>query len=126
MACERPEKSEIKEGSAGEGYFLVVSSDTIGKEEDIGGVLIKGFFHSINATGEAPHSIFFLNAGVKLTTLDEEVFPVLQEIEKKGVEIFSCGTCLKHYGLEGALKVGHRGSTDMVVGSLRDMRTVWI
>jgi len=109
-----------------DGYFLVVSSDTMGKEDDIGAILIKGFFDTINATGEAPHRIFFLNAGVRLTTMNEEIFPVLREIEKKGVEIFSCGTCLKHYGLENALKVGHRGSTDMVVGGLKDMRTVWI
>lgn len=128
MGCESPEKrDEMEEAESGsQDYFLVVSSDTMGKDDDIGGVLVKGFFDTINATGETPHSIFFLNAGVRLTTLNEEIVPVLQEIEKKGVQIFSCGTCLKHYGLEKSLKVGHRGSTDILVGSLKDLRTVWV
>jgi hypothetical protein len=44
-----------------------------------------------------------------------------------GVEVYSCGTCLKHYGLEDALKVGRRGSTDLVVGGLREFqKVVWI
>jgi len=126
MACVNPDRKENKEESAGGGYFLVVGSDKMGKEDDIGGILIKGFFETINATGETPQSIFFLNAGVRLTTMNEAIFPVLREIEKKGVEIFSCGTCLKHYDLEDSLKVGHRGSTDILVGGLKDMRTVWI
>lgn len=30
----------------------------------------------------------------------------LRELEAQGVEILTCGTCLKHYGLEEALSVG--------------------
>lgn len=126
MACENTEKREKGKENGGEGYFLVVSTDTMGKDEDIGAVLMKGFFDTLDATGEAPHSIFLLNAGVRLTTTNEEVYPVIQELEKKGVEIFSCGTCLKHYGLEDSLKAGRRGSTDILVGSLTDQKVVWI
>jgi selenium metabolism protein YedF len=126
MACETPAKRDKGKETGNDGYFLVVGTDTIGKEDDIGEVLMKGFFETMNATGEIPRSIFFLNAGVRLTTLNEEVFPVLREMEKKGVEIFSCGTCLKHYGLEDSLKVGYRGSTDILVGNIADQRVVWI
>lgn len=107
--------------------LMVVASDQLGKEEAIGRILMKGFFETMQVTKEVPHTIFFLNSGVKLTTVDEELVPVLKEIERMGVEIFSCGTCLKYYGLESLLKVGYRGTTNNVLDGLYDRRkTVWI
>lgn len=107
--------------------LLIVGTDTMGKEDDIGQVLIKGFFETIKATKEIPHTIFFLNAGVKLTTTNNEILPILKEIEQMGSEIFSCGACLKHYGLETELKVGYRGTTSHIVEGLKDFqKVVWI
>ncbi len=107
--------------------FCIVGSDTMGKEEALGRVLMKAFFETMLVTGEMPHTIFFLNAGVKLTTTDGEMIPILKSIEGKGVEIFSCGTCLKHYDLESSLRVGYRGTTNHIVEGLKDFkRTVWI
>ncbi len=133
-------KVSISKGAAGEpmearggppqedrGVLLVVGTDTMGKDEDLGRVLMKAFFETMKATGETPHTIFFLNTGVRLTTTDEELVPVLRGIEELGVEIYSCGTCLKHYGLEDGIKVGFRGSSSMVVAGIRDFaKTVWI
>lgn len=107
--------------------MLIIGSDTIGKEDDIGYVLTKGFFETMKVTGEIPHTIFFLNAGVKLTTINLEVLPILKDIEDMGVEIFSCGTCLRHYGLEDELKVGYRGTTSHIVEGIKDFKkVVWI
>ncbi len=107
--------------------FLVISSDVMGKEEDIGKVVIKNFFETIKATKEIPHTIFFLNAGVKLTTLNEEVASILKEIGSMGTEIYSCGTCLKYYNLEDKLKVGHRGASTQVVEAFNEFKKViWV
>lgn len=109
------------------GLMLVVGTDTIGKEEELGKTLMKGFFETMKVTGEIPDMIFFLNAGVKLTTLNTDIVPVLKEIESMGVEIFSCGTCLKYYGLESGLKVGYSGTTNHIVEGMIDFRKiVWI
>ena len=43
-------------------------------------------------------------------------------MEAMGVEIFSCGTCLKYYNLESELKVGYRGATNHIVEGLRTFR----
>ncbi|MFN3740559.1 MAG: sulfurtransferase-like selenium metabolism protein YedF [Thermodesulfovibrionales bacterium] len=107
-------------------YFLIVATDTMGKEEELGKILIKAFFETMKVTKELPKSIFFLNAGVKLTTINEEIIPILKEIEAMGVEIFSCGTCLKYYNLESELKVGYRGTTNHIIEGMKDYRTVWI
>ncbi len=116
-AYEEPEKDVL----------VIVGSDTMGKDETLGKILMKGFFETMKATREIPRTIFFLNAAVKLTTTDEEVIIILKDLEKMGVEIFSCGTCLKHYDLEKALKVGYRGTTNHIVEGIKDFnKTVWI
>jgi len=115
--CEKPEKDVL----------LIIGSDTIGKDEALGKTLMKGLFETMKTTKEIPHTIFFLNAAVKLTTTDEEMIIILQDLQKMGVEIFSCGTCLKYYDLEKALKVGYRGTTNHIVEGIKDFnKTVWI
>jgi len=107
--------------------MLVVATDSLGKDEEIGRILVKGFFETMKVTKEIPHTIFFLNAGVKLTTVNEEIIPVLKDLAEMGAEIFSCGTCLKYYDLESALKVGYRGTTNHIVEGLKDFqKVVWI
>ncbi len=107
--------------------LVIVGTDSLGKEEELGKILVKGFFETMKVTKEIPHTIFFLNAGVKLTTTNEEVISVLKDLEAMGVEIFSCGTCLKYYGLESEMKVGYRGTTNHVVEGLRDFKKViWV
>ncbi len=109
------------------GVLLIIGTDILGKEEELGKILMKGFFETMKVTKELPHTIFFLNAGVKLTTVDAEIISILKEIENLGVEIYSCGTCLKYYNLEAELKVGHRGTTNHIVEGIKDFRkVVWV
>lgn len=124
--CEVPaEKPEEKEPA--KNLFLIVATDTMGKQEDLGKILMKAFFETMIAYKELPDAIFFLNTGVKLTTVDEEMLSIIKEIEKMGVEIFTCGTCLKFFNLESELKVGFRGTTNHLVEGVKDFKkTVWI
>jgi selenium metabolism protein YedF len=123
--CEIAEEEE--KPLVDKGVFLIIGTDVMGKDEDIGRVLMKGFFETMKVTKELPQSIFFLNKGVMLTTTDTEIIPVLKELEYMGVEIYSCGTCLKHYGLESELKVGHRGTTNHIIEGLKEFKkVVWI
>lgn len=121
-------ESGMEEGSAAAAKktFLVVGSDVLGKEEEIGRVLIKAYFNTMSLTGKFPHTIFFLNAGVKLTTVDEEVAVILKDLQDVGVALYSCGTCLKFYGLESALRVGKVGSMVQVVEAAETFQVNWI
>jgi selenium metabolism protein YedF len=123
--CEIPVEEEKKEPE--KDILLIIGSDVMGKEEELGKILIKAFFETMRVTKEIPHTIFFLNAGVKLTTINEDTVPILKDIEAMGVEIFSCGTCLKYYNLESELKVGYRGTTNHIIEGIKDFKkTVWI
>ena len=120
-----PAAEEARESDRG--LLLVVATDTMGKEEELGKVLMKAYFETMKTYRQLPHTIFFLNAGVKLTTVNADLWPILKEIEAMGAEIYSCGTCLKHYGIEGELKAGRRGTTNHIVEGMKDFgKTVWI
>jgi selenium metabolism protein YedF len=107
--------------------LVIIGSDSMGKDEDLGKKLMKGFFDTMKVYKQLPHTLFFLNAGVKLTTGNDDFTEVLKEIEAMGVEIYSCGTCLKYYDLESALRVGKRGATNHIVEGMRDFeKVVWM
>ncbi|MGA2332200.1 MAG: sulfurtransferase-like selenium metabolism protein YedF [Syntrophales bacterium] len=118
---------EEKTEPSGNGLFLIVGTDTMGKDEALGIILMRGFFEAMKATEDLPHTIFFLNAGVKLTTIATNIYPVLTELQDKGVEIYSCGTCLKYYGLESELKVGVSGGILQTIEALKGPhKVIWI
>jgi len=107
--------------------LLIIGTDSLGKDEDLGKKLMKGYFDTMKVYQQLPHTIIFLNAGVKLTTVNDETIGVLKDMEALGVEIYSCGTCLKHYNLESELKVGYRGTTNHIVEGMQDFhKVVWI
>jgi selenium metabolism protein YedF len=125
--CDVAEQSEEPAQETGKDIFLIVASDTMGKDEKLGKILMKGYFDTVRVTKELPHTIFFMNTAVRLTTVDEELVPVIKEIASMGVEIFTCGTCLKYFNLESELKIGFRGTTSHIVEGMKDFKkTVWI
>ena len=65
-----------------------------------------------------PESMYFLNTGSYLTTLNEKTVDVLKILANKGVKIYTCGTCLKHFKLENCLKVGEITDTFSLLTAL--------
>ncbi|HMK57100.1 MAG TPA: sulfurtransferase-like selenium metabolism protein YedF [Dissulfurispiraceae bacterium] len=125
--CDIPAAAEVLPEDSGKDILLIIATDTMGKDEMLGRILMKGYFETLKVTKELPHTIFFLNTGIRLTTTDEEFVAIIKEIESLGVEIFTCGTCLKYFNLESSLKTGYRGTTSHIVEGMRDFKkTVWI
>jgi len=96
------------EARAASGPLVVlISSDRMGRgSEELGGVLIRSFFHTLGEVEPRPDTIIFLNDGVKLTTEGSPVLEDLQALAQKGVEILACGTCLGYHELREKLGVG--------------------
>ena len=107
--------------------LLVVGTDIMGREEELGKTLMKAFFETMKVYRQLPHTIFLLNTGVNLATINADIVGILKDIEKMGVEVYSCGTCLTKYNLESELKVGHRGTMNIVVEGMQDFeKVVWV
>ena len=99
---------EAAAGGAGIGpRVVVVPSQVMGHGDDeLGNVLIKAFVFALTQQDDLPDSVLFYNGGVKLTCEGSPVLDDLNKLANAGVEILSCGTCLKHYGIEEKLAVG--------------------
>jgi selenium metabolism protein YedF len=94
------------ENPAGKTVYLF-KSKTLGEgSEELGIILMRGFIFTIKETNSLPAKMLFMNSAVYLTTEGSPVLEELQEIQKRGVEIFSCGTCLDYFQLKDKLRVG--------------------
>jgi len=98
---------------------LFLKDDKVGDNE-LGSMLVVGFLKSVLELPKLPKTIICVNKAVLLTTADEnsDVIKTLKELEKKGVEIFSCGVCLDFYKVNDKLKVGMIGNAYGTVDSL--------
>ena len=86
---------------------VVISSDTMGSGDDtLGKTLMKAFIFSLSQQDELPRTILFYNGGVHWTVEGSAALDDLHALADAGVEIMSCGTCLKYYDLEDKLEVG--------------------
>jgi selenium metabolism protein YedF len=86
---------------------FVITADTMGKGSDeLGAVLMKAFIHVTIELEAGPDVMIFYNAGVRLTAEGSDFLGDLKELEKKGVKMLVCGTCVNYYNLTGKLAVG--------------------
>jgi selenium metabolism protein YedF len=93
---------------AGGALVLTVPSEFMGRGEhdELGHVLIRGFFHALGELQPLPEKIIFFNSGVKLVVEGSPVLEDLQALSRRGVEITACGTCLEYYKLKEHSAVG--------------------
>jgi selenium metabolism protein YedF len=102
------EVCEVKEKeSKARDIVFFISADTIGKGSDeLGRILMKVFFSTLLEVTPMPQKLIFMNNGVKLTVEGSEFLDSLNKLEKKGVELLICGTCLDYFGLKEKIRVG--------------------
>lgn len=93
--------------------LVLVTGDTLGSGDDVlGSRLMVNYLKTLREMSSDLWQIIFVNSGVKLTTSASPVLEELQEYEQSGVIVLACGTCLEHFDLTSAKKVG--GSTNML------------
>jgi selenium metabolism protein YedF len=89
------------------GTVVVVPSERMGRGEDeLGGILIRSFFHALGEVEPLPKTIIFYNTGVKLAVEGSPILDDLHLLERKGVEILVCGTCLGYFSLKEKIAAG--------------------
>jgi len=89
------------------GVLILVTSDRLGTgDKRLGEILMKAFLNTLWDCEPKPAKLLFVNNGVRLSVEGSEVLETLQMLEKQGIQIFSCGTCLEYYNLKEKLRVG--------------------
>lgn len=120
-------KAEKKRDVNRKKKIIFVKSNLLGKgEAKLGDILIRGFINTLKEIEPLPDKIIFINSGVKLTCENEEIIKSLKKLEKSGVTVLSCGTCLDYYGLKEKLQVGNISNMYEIVDSLNQGEVVEI
>lgn len=100
---------------------VAIGADSMGSGDDqLGEILIKGFLFAITQLEELPSTILFYNGGAYFTCEGSEALEDLRNLQKEGVKIITCGTCLNHYGLADRLVVGEVGNMYTIVETMHN------
>ena len=87
--------------------MVLIATDRLGiGDDELGKKLIISFIKTIKEMGDELWRLVLVNNGVKLTIDDSPVLEDLVAYENDGLTILVCGTCLTHFGLLEAKKVG--------------------
>jgi len=88
-------------------FVIAFNSDKMGDGNDeLGHLLMVNFIKAIKDLDALPSKMVFYNKGVTLGAEDSSVIVHLKEIEKMGVALLLCATCVKFYSLEERIKIG--------------------
>ncbi|MBU1106801.1 MAG: sulfurtransferase-like selenium metabolism protein YedF, partial [Candidatus Riflebacteria bacterium] len=74
--------------------------------EELGRILIQACINALHSIEPRPSTMVFYNSGVHLACEGSPVLPALEELERLGVKILVCGTCLEYFSLADKRKVG--------------------
>lgn len=105
-ATPAPEPAAAPRGEGGH-TVVAVPSDQMGRgEPELGGVLVRAFFHTLTEMEYVPAAIVFYNTGVRLAVGGSPIVDDLCALAARGVEILVCGTCLGYYDLKDKVAQG--------------------
>ena len=116
---EVPHKRAAPGPGAAPKVVVFVASDLFGVgDEELGRILMRAFIKTIKELDPRPAQVIFANSGVRITTEGSELVDDLAALEKSGVEIISCGTCLDYYKLLDKLRVGRSSNMYEIASAL--------
>ncbi|MDR3264949.1 MAG: sulfurtransferase-like selenium metabolism protein YedF [Synergistaceae bacterium] len=100
-------------------FSVLITCKTLGRsDEQLGEVLIKSFLGTLAQLDNAPVVVALMNEGVKLSLYDSSTCDHLKNLEKKGVTVLVCGTCVNHFNIGDQTGVGSVSNMFEIVEAL--------
>lgn len=108
---EEAPAEDVRPGAGGyrdaQKIMVMITTDRMGYGDDeLGRKLMANYIRTLNEFGRDLWRLVFVNNGVRLTVESAEVLDTLAALEKNGLQILVCGTCLEHYGLTPQKRAG--------------------
>jgi len=99
---------------------ILMTGEALGSGDDsLGRRLATKLLHQLSTLPQKPHTIVFYNSAVRLLLRTSPANEALMALEREGVELVACGTCVEHFGLNGQLGVGR-------VSDMREIATTML
>lgn len=95
---------------------LIISNRVFGHGDDeLGERLMGSFLRKLWGQDDKPRAIVFYNTGVQLLAEGSAVLDALTELERAGVDLIACGTCVTHFDLREKIVVGRVSDMQEIV-----------
>jgi hypothetical protein len=104
---------------------ILITSEFLGRGDDaLGAKLMGSFLRTLIGTTPKPDKLVFYNSAVKLLAVGSPVLDLLDELNKTGVRLVACGTCVGAYGLEGQIVPERVSNMQEIVSILLESNSV--
>jgi len=104
---EPPEVAPASSCGLPSNLAVFMAADTIGRGDDeLGRLLAIAFVKTLKDLVPCPRTLLLMNSGVRLAVKGSQLAEALVDLERRGLEILVCGTCLDFFGLKAELEVG--------------------
>lgn len=109
-----------------ENTIILITNEGMGKgERDLQLKLAGKYLELIQLDESLPAAICFYTDGVRLAVSNSPVLEQLRALERKGVRLILCNTCLEHYGLADKVQVGIPGGmTDIIEAQVKASKVI--
>lgn len=87
-------------------FSVLITGQALGRTPELGEVLMKNFLGALSQMERPPLVVALVNDGVKLSLYDSSSCDHLKNLEKKGVSIMVCGTCVNYFNIMDHVGVG--------------------
>jgi intracellular sulfur oxidation DsrE/DsrF family protein len=94
-----------------------------GVEED-DGLQLHELLEMLSRTENPPVQLLFHTEAVSLVTKDSPIVGKLRELEKRGVHMLTCSTCLSYMGLRDRVAVGKVCGIERMTEAMESADTV--
>ncbi|MEN4041442.1 MAG: DsrE family protein [Anaerolineaceae bacterium] len=96
---------------------ILITADGMGRGDvELQRTLVAKYMGLLAEHDLLPNSICFYTDGVRLAVSGSPVLELLRVLERRGVRLILCSTCLAYYGLSEQVQVG-------IVGGMADILT---
>ncbi len=103
---DEKQKTSLLKDETGD-WVLLIESDKMGSGSDeLGEILMKGYFYALTEAAPFPKAVLFLNGGIRLALKESTVLKDLKVLQAKGVEMLVCGTCLDYFNEKANIGIG--------------------
>ena len=101
--------------------IFLIQSEGLGRgDEQLGSILMINFLRLLGESQDKPSGMIFWNTGVRLLCQGSKLLEPLKRLEKQGVELLACTTCLEYFELTDKLAVGKPTNMVKTIQSMLD------
>lgn len=104
---------------------IIINSEFFGRgPEDLGEKVMGSFLRKLCIEENKPAKMLFYSSGVKLLADGSHVHDALEILEKAGVDLVACGTCVNYFELGDKIHAGRVSDMVEIISSMMNSEDV--